>query len=168
MNSAPELLSPSRSVDTPSIAPPVLAESAASIAAPDADWVSGGISCVVDSYLTGSRNASRAPAMRPTVLLEKVHSETGTGNRCETCCRDRMIAIHQRAQPEPRCTMPSSHKSDRRSLFGWDPVDLFLQMLLGESDPLQHALAILNHVRMAAQVSHRIGAIESPLVGVLS
>src|SRR5438309_10461501 len=50
----------------------------------------------------------------------------------------------------------------RRWLFCRNPIDLFFQMFFSESNSLQHALAVLNHVRMAAQVSHRVCAVEPP------
>ena len=45
------------------------------------------------------------------------------------------------------------HGLSRLSFFFRDPVNFFLQHFLGEADALQHALAMLDHLRVAAQIA---------------
>src|ERR1700675_179269 len=48
------------------------------------------------------------------------------------------------------------------------PIHFFLQVLFLETDPLQDALCMLDHLWMPAQIPHAISPGESPLVGVFA
>src|SRR5579872_425181 len=54
------------------------------------------------------------------------------------------------------------------SLLLGHPIDLFTQPLFGKSRPTQDGLAMLDHLRMATQVSDRISRGKPPIVGVLA
>src|SRR6185312_281044 len=51
-----------------------------------------------------------------------------------------------------------------RRFFSGNPIYFFLQMLLGKSDALKNALAVFDHVGVAAQISNGVGPVESPQV----
>src|SRR5579872_5139545 len=55
------------------------------------------------------------------------------------------------------------------SLVRRDPINLFLHCpLLDESSALQNRLAVLDHVRMPAQIRHGIARLKIPLICVLA
>src|SRR5665811_216120 len=49
------------------------------------------------------------------------------------------------------------------------PVDLFFDCtLVSEPAPLQNRLAVLDHVGMTAEVSHRVAGFQFPMIGILA
>src|SRR5882757_5125189 len=85
-NSAPELLSPSRSPATPAKPPPAFAAIAAIIAIPDVDCGSGGMSCVVDVYDFGIRNATRVETRRPNAPARRKNCRHPQTRRSRSAC----------------------------------------------------------------------------------
>ena len=104
MNSAPEFFTPSKSPATDPKPPPAFPVKAASMAIPEFDWPSGGINCVVDSYLFGMRNASRVPASKPLAAARPRAVRASHNNRSRCTKAPRFCgrgALRGGASPEP-------------------------------------------------------------------
>src|SRR5260221_2319001 len=59
------------------------------------------------------------------------------------------------------------NSNDEKS-FRRHPINLFLQVLFLETDSLQDALHVLDHLRKPAQIPHAIRPDEPPLIGVVA
>src|SRR5207247_1504799 len=49
-----------------------------------------------------------------------------------------------------------------------DPINLLFDRFLGIAAPLQDAFTVLDHLRVAAKISDRVGSVEFPHVRVLT
>src|SRR5581483_11010120 len=53
------------------------------------------------------------------------------------------------------------------SLFCRNPVHLFFQVLFRETNAFQNALAVFDHIGVAAEISDRICSVKTPHIGIL-